>query len=316
MAIIDTLEYHHKVQYADSVRQLAGSPERSIFKELCSKESKQGESVMLDSYGAAEDAVITDLSVVKTRAKDGADTFDKFNLLQTPHMNIERARTIILPKVIDWGHTMNEYNRLTDVTDPQSQTLKKGMERIWLKEDALFIGAAFATAVSRYTAAGTVGSVAMPAGQIITLANQAAFVLSVISQIKQKFESKYYKGVIYCAIPTTVKKVMIDNSDNKLTNKDFVDSSTYLTNYVLPDIYGVRFIPTPLLDAAINNGTTSKVRFLAWAPDGMVWNQWSGLETALGVAATEKFAIKAYMKEVANAVRNDDNLVVQGEFTG
>jgi hypothetical protein len=32
------------------------------------------------------------------------------------------------------------------------------------------------------------------------------------------------------------------------------------------------------------------------------------------VAATEKFAVKAYMKEVCNAVRNDDNLVVQGVF--
>ena len=315
MAVIDTLELHHKVQYSDNVRDLAGSPDRAILPELFSHENKKGEAVFLDAFGAAEDAVITDLSAMKSRAKDGIATYNDFLALQTPHMNVERARTMVLPKVIDWGHTMDSMKKITDVTDPQSRTLRKGLERIWLKDDALCLAALFATSVMRGKDTGTVAGVNFPAGQSLTLANQAAFVLSTISSIKQKFEAKYYKGKIYCAIPTTVKKVLIDNADNKLTNKDFVDSSTYLTNYLLPDIYGVTFIPTPLLDAAFNNGTNSKVRFVAWAAEGMVYNLFEDLDTNLGVSADEKFSIKAYMKKVANAVRNDDNLVVQGEFT-
>lgn len=316
MAITDTLDLHHKVQYSDNVRDLAGSPDRALFPELFEQESKQGEAVFLDAFGAAEDAVITDLSAVKTRAKDGVATYADFLALQTPHMNVERARTMVLPKLIDWGHTMDSLKKITDVTDPNSRTLRKGMERMWLKDDALCIAALFATSVMRGKDTGTVSGVSMPASQILTpLANQAAFDLTVISAIKQKFEAKYYKGRIFLAIPTTVKKVLIDNEDNHLTNKDFVDSSRYFTNFELPDIYGVSIIATPLLDAAFSNGTNSKVRFVAWAKDGMVYNQFEPLSTDMGVSADEKFSIKAYMKKVANAVRNDDNLVVQGEFT-
>jgi hypothetical protein len=315
MAIADHIDYHNKVMFADNVRDLAGtSVDRSIFVELCDHESKQGEAVFIDSYGDAEDATSTALASVKTRNKDGQADYAAFLALQTPHMAVDKARSMVMPYVNEWGHTMDSLKKLVEVTDPKSKTLSRGMGKLFRMRDRLFLNAAFAPSVLRGKDTGTVAAVNMPAGQIITLANQAAFVLPVISSIKQKFEARDYTGRIYCAIPTTVKKLLIDNPDNKLTNKDFVDSTRYFTNFELPDIYGVTFISTSQLDAAISDGAASKVRFLAWAPGGIVWNQWEVLETALGVAATEKFAVKAYMKEVCNAVRNDDNLVVQGVF--
>lgn len=309
-----TLQFHHKQMYADAVRDLAGSPKRSLLKDLCSKENKRGEAVFIDSVGASEDADVSALSAAKSRANAGVATYDDFLALQTPHKDITRQRTLITPRILEWGHTMDSVDKINEVTDPQSRILQKGMETFWIQQDIMVLNALMATAVMRGKTGVT--STAMPAGQILAaLATQSAFVLTVISSIKQKFEAKYYTGPIYCAIPTTVKKVMIDTADNKLTNKDFVDSGRYFTNFELPSIYGVTFIPHPYLDTARNNGTNTLCRYFAWAPEALVWNQFEGMVTELGVAPTQKFNVIAYQKEIANCVRVDDNLVVQGSFT-
>lgn len=310
------LSAHYKAMYSDAVRELVGSPDRSILKELVGKEAKKGSAVFVDSIGPDADngdAVVTALANIKNRAtyeKEVEKTLAKRDAIATPHMEANKQRTLLTPKRNHWGHSFDKIEDLCEVTNPQARTIRQGMKRIWLKQDGVILDALGAATVLRGEDESGVSPVSFPAGQIIDPiasygANPVYFGLTTSARIKRLFEAQYYFGKIYCVISPTTKEDFINNSRNQVHNMDFVDGPRYFRDGSLPNIDGVFFIPHPLC---------GDDEFFAWGPDGVCYNQFDPFEENLGIAPTECFSVIAYMREFIDAKRIDDLLVVQGSI--
>jgi hypothetical protein len=311
---IPTIE-HYKVMYADAVHELVGSQERSLLKEFVARQSKQGEIVFLDAIAPDDDARTQAIADTKTRERyeaiDDADIDDWLDL-QTPHMQIYRERTAVTPVCIDWGHHFNKENELQLLGDPKSQTLRQAMKRIWKSEDALILGALSAASVTRGKDAANLSTVNLPDTQKLVIDSGAgadgtedvtSISKDLFAHIKQKFEEKFlFDERIFLVMNPLHKRLLIENSGDKIHNADFVEKRGYFEKGLLPDIYGVHILVHP---AVPNN------RMYAWNPDGIVWNQWDPLKTNLGVSPEQRFHWVAYMEQYANTVRVDDGLVIQ-----
>ena len=308
------LSAHYKAMYSDSVRELAGSPDRSLLKDFVSKESKKGSAVFIDSIGPDVpdgDAVVTALANIKNRAtyeREVEKTLAKRDAISTPHMEANKQRTLLTPKRNHWGHSFDRIEDLCEVTNPQARTIRQGMKRIWVKQDGVILDALSAATVLRGQDESGVSAVTFPAGQVLDDiacygATPVYFSLDTCTAIKKLFEDQYYSGKIVCVVSPKVKKEFIDHSRNQVHSMDFVDGPSYFREGKLPDINGIHFIPHPLC---------GDEEFYAWGPDGVCYNQFDPFEENLGIAPTECFSAIAYMREFIDAKRIDDLLVVQG----
>jgi len=309
------IDTHYRQMFSDNVKELAGSPQRSLYKGLCSQEAKQGELIWLDSYAPTKTARSTAIASTKTRKRledAGSPDLADWVALKTPHMEITRQRTQLSATCVDWGHHFDSETKLLEILDPQSRIMRACMKDIWIAEDAL-VRAALAAATVTRGKQGATSSVAFPATQQLTIDKTASPAGSVtkdiFAEIKKLFETQYYTGRILVAVSPLFKQELIENSGDKIHSSDFVDGRRYFETGELPDIYGCSVLVDPGLTI---DGDTGEEPFYAWAMEGLVWNQFAPLLTRLGEDPGERFHAIAYAEEYAGCVRVDDNLVVQG----
>lgn len=303
------LNTHWKYMYADLIRDLAGTQSRSILKEFCARDAKAGEAQLFDSVGVEDEADATALASIQDSRKyyetlTAPDVADLARLL-TPHKEIERARTQGLPVRFKTGHVFRSEDEVAQNAMDTSVVLRTLMRTIWKREDAAVIAALRAANQLRSSGAPhTFGNVAFPNGQILGAGGTiSAYTKDIPTQIKRVFETNYLEDeVIYVLISPLTKQELIDQSGDKIQNKDFVDKSEFFTGGKLPDIQGCIHIVHPAVpdDEA-----------LAWSRDGIIYNQASPLVTKMGEDPGQSFNINLMIEEFVSVVRVDDKRVVQ-----
>lgn len=310
MAVTD----HQKVMYGDTVKQLVGSQDRSLLKELVGFESKQGELVFLDAVGPDADAVTTAIGSTHTRARfeDTDQALSDWLDLQTPHMAIDKQRTAASPNCIDWGHHFDKETEILEVGDPKSRTMRQAFRRIWKSEDTMVIEGLKADQVNRGKDSENLSGQDFPSGQKLVVDTGAGadgsedftkIDLPLFSRVTELYETQYAGDMpVFLVIHPEHKRRLIDNAGGTLHSSDFVDKRGYFERGELPDIYGVHVLVHPLV-------TTGKM--YAFSPDGITWNQFDPLEEHLGDAPLQRFHAIAYLEEYADCKRVDDNLIVQ-----
>lgn len=310
---------HYRVMFSDGVQELAGSQSRSLLKEFVGHESKSGEAVFLDGIAPDDDAESTNFADMNTRQKYEEITSPDLQAwldLQTPHHEINRQRTLVLPKRLAWGHHFNKKGEIAELSDPKGRTLRQGLKRIFKGEDNVILTALSAASVQRGKDQSAVAPVPFPAGQQLTIdlstgadgsEDFTAISKDVFARVKELFEQQFAadERIVLVCNPTH-KRILIETSGDKIQSRDFVSPAGYFERGELPDIYGVHVIPHPLCPLT---------SMQAWTEWGVTYNQFDPLESNLGQSAEQRFHYVAYVEEFANAARVDDNRVVQIDVT-
>ncbi len=304
---------HYQHQFDDNVKDLAGSPSRSLLKELVDQDSKQGSIAYLDYEKPDAAKGASDLKTKKTRKTYEADatkTLAKFNAIFTPHDETTKERTLIAPQLIEYGHNFDEDVDILHIVSPKNPTIRNLGRNVFTDEDNLIIGGISAASVGRVTAASaneiTATSIALAdvdnGNQIIETENVGFISVDDIGLIRERMELSYVDSKVYCLISPTDKRLMRKNNKD-LANRDFVGSDHYFKTGELPEIDGVCFIPHPLITA----GT-----FYAFTRESVVLNTFMGLRSDLSREGTMRFSHQAYIREKLDCKRVDDLLVVHG----
>jgi len=309
---------HYYQQFCDNVNDLAGAPNRSVLRELCERDNKQGSVVYLDSAGAGEDLTIQDLKADKKTRKtyeaEATKTLEKFNQIFTPHNDINRQRTLAQPKLIEWGHSFDRSEKILEIVDPQNKTVRNGMRGIFKQQDQLVLNGISASSVTRVdgdTSEITPQTDNMPAGQVIDSAQNDYMGRKDMTHIVKLFEDQYVTDQIFCLISPTAKRGIIDN-DDKITDADFLahrqafDEEGKFVPGKFPDIYGISFIVHPLVPAD---------KFFAFTREALVLNEFEALNSHMDEAPTQRFSYIAYICESCDCKRVDDLQVVHGTIT-
>jgi len=154
----------------------------------------------------------------------------------------------------------------------------------------------------------TFANVAFPASQILGGAGEiTAYTKDVPTAIRAIFETNWeMENTIFCAIHPTTKQELIDQSGDKIQNKDFVEKGEYFMKGRLPEIQGVVHIPHVLVPVD---------QFIAWTPEALMYNECMSLITKLGEDPSQNFQIYLLLQEFVSCARLDDKLVVQGQIT-
>lgn len=307
--------YDHVITgFKAAVQVLLGSQSRSILKEFVSIEPCTGDIAMIDGISpgteAADEATVSAQANRKTRKAYEAlesPALADLQALLTPHMNVNEVRTLVSPKLVEWGHWFDpsekEYKLLTD---PTSRRMSMGMRKVFKQQDALIIAAIKAASVLRGVDASAAAAVNFPAAQMLDDLVLADLKLPTLAgMIKERFQAQYDESSpIFCMISPKVARIGKENSRDKIHSTDFVDSATYFATGKIPTIDGVAFVTHP---------AQSDTAYDAWTPDAVSYCPFSELDVNLdpGNIAFRKQGI-AYVKEDANAVRRDDNGVVRG----
>lgn len=309
---------HYFQQFNANVRDLAGSPHRSVLREVVSKDNKTGSVVYLDCAGAGSDLTIQDLKTNKKTRKtyeaDGSKTLAKFNEIFTPHNDITRQRTLANPKLIEWGHSFDEDEDILEIVDPQNKVTRQGMRSIWKAEDQLIINGIGAPSVIRVdgaTSEVTPQTVNMPIGQVFNTAQNDYISRKDMTKIVQLFEDQYVTERIFCLISPTAKRGIIDN-DDKITDSDFLshaaafDGDGKFRPGAFPEVFGVHFIVHPLVAAN---------KFYAFTEQAIVLNEFKAFKSDISIAETQRYSYIAYMREKCDCKRVDDLQVAHGTIT-
>jgi len=310
------LTTHHKVMYADAVKDLAGFQQQSLLKALVSHEAKKGEVVFLDAVSPDDEADITAMSSLKSRKTYeaiGSPTLADWVAIQTPHMEINRQRTLCYPYESIWSHWFRKEDEIAELANPQGKTLRQGNKRIVRRQDQLILNAGFAATVSRGKDTSGAADVDFPVGQMINVTD-GIFDKEVCSEIRRVFEENYAGDErIVCVISPTAKKELIDNSGDKIHSSDFVTPQGYFENGTLPDVYGVHCMVHPQINEQATTQGWDDV-FLAFSMDGIVYNQFEPMESPLDQSIAHKNQYIAMMREFIGSARCDDKRVIQGRL--
>jgi hypothetical protein len=300
--------------YADLIRELAGTQKRSMLKEFCSRDTKKGETQMFDAVGdPAADATTTALASIQS-SRDYFDTLTNPDIadvikMLTPNTGVAKQRTQAYTQEIKQGKVFKNEDEVAENANNNSMIVLKLLSTIFKAEDALIIGALRAANQLRASVNGkTFANVAFPAGQILGAAGEiVAYTKDVPTAIRAIFETNWeMESTIYCLIHPTTKQELIDQSGDKIQNRDFVEKSEYFLKGRLPEIQGVVHIPHPACPVD---------EFLAWVPEGIMYNESQALVTKLGEDPGGNFEINLLLREYASSCRLDDRLVVQGQIT-
>lgn len=310
---MSSLNAYWKYLYSDTIQKLYGVQRKSILKPFVRMESKKGEAAFFNAITRGDAATTTALRSIADQRADfeamtAPDLADYLAML-TPHHEVVRSRTQVLPTRIHTGYTFRNQDEMAENANSQSTIVQERVASLYAQEDALIIAALRAATQNRCTTdSHVVGSVSFPAGQIMGGAGEVtAYTKDVPTEIKSLFETNWYlEGPIYCMISPFTKKELIDQSGDKIQNKDFIDSSSFFTGGRLPEIQGIIHIVHPAMPDD---------EFVAWAKEGIVYNQASALEVDLDTDAHMQFARVLYAREYAGACRTDDTLVVQGQIS-
>jgi hypothetical protein len=344
MGVLSTDNIYYKQQFSDTVMQLAGSPDRSMLKGAISFKRCRGEAASIDTidtglsftnwedadnawsalkdksthpdYIAARTAYLAAAAAL-TGSEDVTDltpltaTFENVKTAtETPHNEVAKARTIVVPDLVEWGHYFDEDEELLEMADPTSMTTRQGMKAIWWREDAKVLGALRAATVTRARRYASEGGTAIdfatvghPNGVIAPGASTAVTMTKdLFAQVKEKFEANYCGNErIFGVISPAMKTALIAASGSTIHSSDFVTARQLFETGDLPDIYGVSLMVHPLVKA------NEPVFFTEAA---CVWAEFKPLEVSVGIDPAHRFQKVVYIREKAGCVRVDDKRVV------
>lgn len=335
-----SLDQHFKQQFEDTAKQqLVRSQSRPLLMDLLNKTTRKGEAIFVDAIGTGEDGDVndyTDLNIgtdnweqegdlINSRAKyeaevakhaaddqtGFADTYAEWKArLGTPHMEIERQRTMLSPRPVRWGYTFKDHDQVFELTDPQSQTMQQGMRRMFRRMDALIMEALFrGTMIRKKYFESSTSPTAMPATQVFDSATGtgAPLKLSTLTKVMRIFEENEADDEpVYGVISPAAKEALINEEGAKLHSTDFVDKHKYFHTGRLPEVYGIHLIPHAKCPA-------NKCAF--FTKSGLRWNTFMPLYTKVGEAPNQQFDTVAFMKMLADCQRIDDHRVVQVTLT-
>lgn len=327
---------HYVQQFNAAVQQLAGGPDRSYLREAVGfKGNPTGETDWLDAIAPANRAgrtrKVSDLTNRQTydALASGDQTAENFILHNfTPNDGVTKLRTPAQPNKIDVAHWFYpEAKDFLELSDPTSRTMKALMAGFWLKIDSMIILALLRTAVQRKsTANSTLHNVTIPASQVLPDTRYANADVKLFSAVKKRF-SKAYCGNqrIYFGMGPEMWEALVNNSGDKLNNKDYVDSARYFSTGELPTVYGV----TPLVHPIFEDAETLEALGLispaegelgtvaAWTENGVTWDEWKGINSGMeGPNLFMNGQSIATVDVYADCVRTDDLQVVQGAVIG
>ena len=305
-----TFDTHNQVRYRDSILHLAGELTKSMLEQYVEKDNQQGEVIFLDSFVADDEAnsdLVTNLDPNYRKGyEQGSATHVNFMLTQTPHMEILRTRTQLVPILNEAGHTFRSLDKALANQTEDSKVLISLTGRMAKKKERIILDALFAFQASRGKNEGVAAPVDFPQTQEIPVTG-GELDKDVCNDIKTKFEENYIGAVgedeaIMMLISPQQKNNLIANSGGVLHSKDFISSSGHFEGGTLPDVYGVHMIVHPELSIGRGyevdgdgNGTWSGGRAVAFTKQWGCLNQFEGLTSAISPDIGERNQIKLYM---------------------
>lgn len=308
----------YKQQYIDRLEYLAGDQHKALLPQVISqseKFSKKGETVFTDGIRPLDpvnDVAFADYETYKrlSEAGGGGVLPDYATYLQslTDHKRITEQRSALLPRVIDWARWFDMEDEVGQFMDPKDDELMMGMAEMESHKDFLIMQALTADNVLRGKGDFTSGlaNVAMPAGQIITAAQGNRFSVEDATSIEALFKNNWVGQFgmeqIYVIISPNQAKLMKDN-DVQVTDKDFV-SASYFELGGLPTTFSIKYIEHPGITQFAKAANTDIA--VAFTSKGCIWNQSAPRKNSFGESPSHKFSYVAQMKEIGNAVRQDD----------
>lgn len=329
MALSDTDGGMHFIQFKDAVKQLAGGPNRSYMKEMVGYEKCEGESALIGggykpNLSAGGDTALASITNRYTYDQIGSPTATNLSdSLLTRNDSVEAQRTQVLPRRIDVGKWYEIAEKMyLEMTDPSSRKLQNLMQGYWTKEDMRIINALFAPTQTRVQGDAaspvTTAAVSMPTSQVMTDRSYGDIDYKIFSDIKKRFMKQYVSGeTIYAGFGPDTWEALVNNSGDRLTNQDYVDSAEYFMGGNLPRCFGVVPVVHPLFENSTQLGSllaSGEAGLIAgWTEEGICWAQFMEQQTLMETnSASFKGQSVVTVFEDANACRNDDLRVVTG----
>lgn len=320
----------HRQMFDTNVGHLAGSPNRSILKRTCAFKRLAGEVAYVDHVGpltnwvdrikgttspvAPESAKAVDL--IKTRrVVEGAGAVDGDDLvsMETPHVEVQRQRTLMVPRIIEWGHEFDDIQDMQEIADLHGATLQQGMRTIWGSEDYNVILALKAADVQRRSTTGGTTTVEFESNgltaQLFGFSNELT--VDGVALIAEKLDGQYLPGERrYLLMNEAQKRNLIQSDKATIFSADFISmDATGAKRFEtgdLPDIFGFTPIVHPLLE---------NLEVFAYTEQALCWGEFKPLTTKLAERPDHRFSKQAYMCEYFDCKRVDDKRVVWVDWT-
>jgi len=288
--------------FSDNIKQLAGSPDRSVLINVPSQENKKGDTVNIDGI-KGNAAVTEDTKTIKNR-KDGTAAYADYLATRTPYTGTVKQRSKLSPYTItatDYIGKNEDVLRALDITSPTMEAL---MRVTRIQEDQLVINALSASVVTRETDNGTIASVAFPTGsQQITTANIGYIAPDDLSDMDALFRDQYIASEKYLVVNPSAVAGMKKNNRDYFQGIDFIGRMGAFADGNIEKAEGFTIIVSPLVPAG---------EFYAFVKDAVTVNTFQTIDTSVDELPEARFATQLYIDKVVNAVRNDDYGVVQG----
>ena len=287
--------------FSDNVKQLAGGLDRSVLINVPSQENKKGDSVAIDGI-LGNAAVVENTKTIKNR-KDGVAAYADYLATRTPLTGTVKQRSLLSPQTItatDYLGKNEEVLRAIDITSPTMEAL---MRQVRIKEDQIVVDALSAANVSRETDNGTIANVAFPAGQEFETANIGYITPDDLSDIDALFRDQYIASERYLVVNPSQVSAMKKNNRDYFQSVDFIGRMGALLDGNVEKAEGFTVLISPLV--ATNS-------FYAFVKEAVTVNTFAGLDTSVDKLPEGRFVTQLYIDKVVNAIRNDDNGVVQG----
>lgn len=308
----DTL---YQVMYSDAIKDLAGYQYDDRLTGLVDHTSKTGEAVFHDRISPNDSANLSLMTAGAKYRKDyeavGTPDIDDWTAIQTPHMAITRDRTISLPYQNEVGHSFRTPDEVGENATNQSHILRQLVGRVKTNRDVRVFEALNADTVNRGKDSASLSAISFPSAQMLTYAD-GIFDKEVLNDTRAIFEDNYAEGEqICCIITPEMKRVLIENSGDKIHSSDFVNGMHFQKG-TLPEIYGVVCIVHPLAGSYSDSNSLTWDSGVAHAftKSALVYNTFRGLNTALDKAITQRNNTLLYIDEYIDCVRVDDKKVV------
>lgn len=302
-----------RAKFDESIQELAGSPQRSLLRELATFQQPvkelYGDEAFLDAVDAknsdaAERAATSTYKTRENYESIATPALSDWHAIHTPHMDVAEEKTQVVPNYIRWGHTWMKHDKMWKGISSQSTDMRAGMSKIWFQQDAQILAGLSAATVTRVVsgAAGssttsTVTFSAVNGGSQVFNTLQNDYVsIEDAGLIASKFETQYVSGPIFAIISPTTKRLMKANNP-ELYDTDFVNSHRFFHKNELPDVDGISFVSHPQMP-------DDKVYI--FSPGGIQLGMWEPLGTDLGQDPGQNFATIGLIQEQCDVKRRDD----------
>lgn len=315
---VPTIDQHYIQAYNRTATELAGWQFNSLLVPLLRQESDSGKIASFDGIGSnfdesddgANETSFADFPSYADFIQSATGLFADYLPSRTPHNEVFKQRSLISPKAIDWGYDFREKDKIAELSDPTSRTLRQGSKNMRVSMDRYVLDALIAPTVLRGNNSEDATAIAFDTNQILTGTTAKKWTLEDGRRVKRQFEDNYVDDEenIIAIISPEMKESFFNEDGATISSRDFVDNYKYFRTMELPKIDGITYVVHPrMAKAAYIDGNYARV--VAFTMEGMVWNKFSELTTDLDKNPDARFKYQAYMEMFANAVRVDDKRV-------